>query len=200
MKNKGNLRVVFPLLVSFGLSLVFSACGGGGGRGQAVLPPPPVNKGNDGGPAGYPIHYTTDLDGIWWVDAFDIRISDPHGLLLSSDPHELEVSLEEGFTEIRNGRFVEPTLPYDVQLTENRVSRISEFQYEMVEKGYGTMVIEGVQVTIRVELIGSVWANTSRNQLNGSFRFDYIVSGGGQVSEAVFTFDCILTRASTPSP
>ncbi len=113
----------------------------------------------------------------------------------AADRAELREDIEETMhLEIRNGREVVGDLPFGIHLSENRLSRLSDTQYQLVQRGSGTVTEGGVTVTVNVEVIYSGFVNTSRTLWTASGIWRYTASGPGGTVVASITFDFIATK------
>jgi len=185
-------------------ALLLAACGGGGG----TILPPPGGGGGGGGGSTYPQHYTTDLDGVWLGTTSDLRFSyfDPDGLLTASERAEFEADVrdilegsEDEPSEIADGRSVVGTLPtlgYDtLQVTENRVSKLSATQYEQVFRLVGTVSSNGQTATLEIEGVASGFVNANRTVWTGSGSLTLDMSSAGQTVRITITYNFEDTKA-----
>ncbi len=181
------------LVVIISLAAVLLAACGGGGGGTTILPPPGNGNGGSGGT--YPQHYTTDLDGWWTGTASNVSVTDPEGLLSAADRAEFEAVFSSDSTyEIRNGRRVLGTPPYGMQVTENRVSKLSPSQYEQVLRGELTMPLSGGTLTTDFEWILTGVLNSSETQCSGSGFWSFWFSAQGETVFVGLSYDFTATK------
>jgi len=188
--------------------LLLASCGGGGGGGTIL--PPNGGGGGGGGASPYPQHYTTDLDGFWSDTSSDFHFTynDPQGLFTSAKRAEFEAMVLEDLEgegdpyEIRNGRAVVGTLPtlgYEtLELTENRISKLSNSQYEQVFRFVGSASVDGDTVAVQIEGIATGFVNTERTRWSGSESVSFRWSGTAGTVQVTISCDFVATKGSAP--
>jgi hypothetical protein len=196
--RRGIMRGRIAFLVVVLSALLLAACGGGGGGGT-ILPPPTGGGGGGGGGSTYPQHYTTDLDGWWTGSGSNVRFTDPEGLLTAADRAELGATFS-GYAsyEIRDGRLVIGTPPYGMQLTENRITKLSPSQYEQVERGQLTMPLSSGAMTTDFEWFRTGVLSSTGNQCSGSAFVSFWFSVSGETVFLGISYDFVASKTSGP--